>query len=142
MKLNEQSKAILKERGELWGSFDDFVNNSSKIKDSFRIIYKDLKDMDKLEFFRLRDFAYEMLTLKLTHAAFVAKQLGTIDLADSRLEECYCDFVNYCTLCASKFKFELRFERIKEDSDFGAFFEAALKNFVFGEGDSNEASNA
>lgn len=141
MKLNEQSKAILKERGEMWGSFDNFVNDSSKVKDCFRLIYKDLKDMDKLQFFRLRDFVYEMLTLKLTRAAFVARQLGAIDLADPRLEECYCDFVNYCTLCESKFKFELHFRHIKEEADYGAFFEAALKNFVFGEEESDENEN-
>lgn len=133
--LDKKSEAILEQRGKFWGSFSDFVTESTKLKDSFRIDFKELQDMNNLRLFRLRDFLKEMLTLKLVRAIHIVRQKKEVDLLDEYYCDCACDFVNYCKLAQSEFAFILCYKKLKHDSDFHVFFEKVINLVVFGDDD-------
>lgn len=136
--LTNEAQAILNERGGTWGTFAEFVQDSSNIKDSFRMFYKNIDDMKKLEFYRLRNFIEEMLMLKLTRAAYVATQMQCLDYENRHFRDCAIDFLNYCELCSTQFKFELYFQTIHADKDWLLFFDKTLRLIAFDEGGDNE----
>ena len=130
-----KSEVILEQRGKVWGSFSDFVTESTKLKDSFRIEFKNLQDMNNLRLFRLRDFLKEILTLKIVRAIHIVRQRKEVDPLDEYYCDCACDFVNYCKLAQSEFAFTLCYKKLKHDSDFHVFFENVMNLVVFGDDD-------
>lgn len=131
--LANEAKTILSERGCTWGSFGDFVQKSSVIKDDFRMFYKNIDDIKKIEFYRLRNFIEEMLVLKLTRGAYTAAQLQCLDYKNKYFRDCAIDFLNYCELCSTQFKFDLHFQTIHADKDWLLFFDKTIRLIAFGE---------
>lgn len=131
--LTREAESILKERGEAYGTFQEFVQNSSNIKDDFRMFYKDIEDMKKIKFYRLRNFIEELLVLKLTRAAYIATQMQCLDYTRAEFKDCAIDFANYCTLCETQFRFELVFRTLQADDDWLLFFDKVVRFIVFGE---------
>lgn len=129
--LTNEAQIILSERGSMWGTFADFVQISNNIKDDFRIFYKNIDDMKKIEFYRLRNFIEEMLVLKLTRASAVATRLQCLDYDRADIKDCAIDFLNYCILCKTHFDFVLRFRTLQTDDDWLLFFDETIRLIVF-----------
>lgn len=131
--LTNEAQIILDERAVTWGTFADFMQDSSNIKDDFRMFYKNIDDMKKIEFYRLYRFIEEMLVLKLTRALKIVTRIQCLDYERADIKDCAIDFFNYCTLCKTQFDFELRFRTLQTDNDWLLFFDNVISLIVFDE---------
>lgn len=136
----DEQNEILSERDSKWGTFKEFVDISNELKDSLRLRFKNIRDIDSLRLYRLHDFTYEMLILKLARCVMVSRKLECVDYTDERIKDCYIDFVNYCKLAETEMEFWLSFKTLKTDTDWGTFFEKAalMATYNIAEEDLNE----
>lgn len=138
-KIAEEAREILTLRGNVWGTFTEFVQSYSDVEDKFRMFFKDVNQMKNLQKYRLRNFIEKMLALKLTRALYVVKKEQGIDcIHNEYLRDCAVDFLNYCKLCETQFKFELHYGALKTQDKYLEFFDKILELELYGEEDSNE----
>lgn len=138
-KIAEEAREILTLRGNVWGTFPEFVQSYSDVEDKFRMFFKDTEQMKDLQKYRLRNFIERMLALKLTRALYVVKQEQAIDYSHNVfLIDCAVDFLNYCELCETQFKFELHYGALKTQDKYLEFFDKILELELYGEENSDE----